>query len=252
MRNPIIAGNWKMHLGQVDEALAFVRRIRHPLNQIDGIDRVLCPPFTVLGAVAEILRPTSIGLGVQTMHWEQQGAYTGEISASMLQGLCQYVILGHSERRAAESNASINRKVHAALEYGLIPIICVGENLDQKEAGQTHAFVGEQVRAAFAGLTADQTQRCVIAYEPIWAIGSGKPSTPASANCTIGLTIRECIADMFGETTAQAVRVQYGGSVTSENVAAFMAMPEIDGALVGGASIKPDFVEIVLQAVEAC
>lgn len=268
MRYPIIAGNWKMHLGRVDEALAFVRRIRYRLNQIEGVERVLCPPFTVLAAVAEILRPTHIGLGAQTMHWEDQGAYTGEISPAMLAEVCQYVILGHSERRTGrvafppasshpegvdaqasiESDAAVNRKVHAALAHGLIPIICVGENLAQNEAGQTHEFVSGQVRSALAGLTAAQAERCVIAYEPLWAIGTGKAATPADANRVIGLTIRGSIAETFGETTAQAVRVQYGGSVNVDNIAAFIAMPEVDGALVGGASLKPDFVQLVQQA----
>ena len=294
MRYPIIAGNWKMHLGRVDEALAFVRHIRRRLNEIEGVERVLCPPFTVLAAVAEALRPTHIGLGAQTMHWEDQGAYTGEISPGMLVGLCQYVILGHSERRTGrvadpstslrvtdprhserseesrftwsrdpstqgavsdpgaeiivESDAAVNHKVHAALAHGLTPIICVGENLAQNEAGQTHEFVGAQVRAALAGLPAREVERCVIAYEPLWAIGTGKAATPADANRVIGLTIRGTIAETFGEAIAQAVRVQYGGSVSVENIAAFMAMPEVDGALVGGASLKPDFVELVRRA----
>ena len=261
MRTPIIAGNWKMNLGRVDEALAFVRHIRYPLNQIESVERVLCPPFTVLAAVAEILRPTRIGLGAQTMHWADQGAYTGEVSPAMLAGLCQYVILGHSERRtgrvaspdqgaavSVESDAAVNRKVHAALAHGLSPIICVGENLAQNEAGQTHEFVGRQVQAALSGLTAEQAERCVIAYEPLWAIGTGKAATPADANRIIGLIIRGAVAEMFGEKAAQAVRAQYGGSVNVENIAAFLAMPEVDGALVGGASLKPDFVELVRRA----
>lgn len=252
MRQPIIAGNWKMHLGCVDEALAFVRRIRHPLNEIEGIERVLCPPFTVLAAVAEVLLPTSISLGAQTMHWEERGAHTGEISPSMLEGLCKYVILGHSERRATESttesNTAINRKVHSALSYGINPIICVGENLQQNEADETHAFVGKQVRTALEGLTDEQAKKCVIAYEPIWAIGTGKAATPADANRTIGLTLRGAIAELLGEEVAQAMRIQYGGSVNVENIANFMAMPEVDGALVGGASLKPDFVELVRRA----
>lgn len=252
MRQPIIAGNWKMHLGRVDEALAFVRRIRHPLNEIEGIERVLCPPFTVLAAVAEVLLPTSISLGAQTMHWEERGAHTGEISPSMLEGLCKYVILGHSERRAtesmAESDTAINRKVHSALSHGINPIICVGENLQQNEADETHAFVGKQVRAALEGLTDEQAKKCVIAYEPIWAIGTGKAATPADVNRTIGLTLRGAISELLGEEVAQAMRIQYGGSVNVENIANFMAMPEVDGALVGGASLKPDFVELVRRA----
>jgi len=225
---------------------------------------VLCPPFTVLVAVGEILRPTQIRLGAQTMHWAEQGAYTGEVSPAMLAGLCQYVILGHSERRAGrvafpdqeakisfESDAAVNRKVHAALAHNPIPIVCVGENLAQNEAGQTHEFVGGQVRAALAGLTAGQAKGCVIAYEPIWAIGTGRAATPADANRVIGLTIRGAIAELFGEATAQAVRVQYGGSVNVDNVAAFVAMPEVDGALVGGASLEPNFVELVRRATMA-
>lgn len=253
-----------MNLGRVDDALAFVRGIRFPLNQIAGVERVLCPPFTVLAAVAEILRPTGISLGAQTVHWEEKGAYTGEISPSMLAELCQYVILGHSERRTGrvsfleldnestvESDAAVNRKAQAALAHDLKPIICVGENLAQNEAGQTHEFVGRQVRRALAGLTAEQVGRCVIAYEPIWAIGTGRAASPADANRVIGLTIRGAIADLFGEATAQIVRVQYGGSVNVANIVSFMTMPEVDGALVGGVSLKADFVELVRLAAEA-
>jgi triosephosphate isomerase len=173
----------------------------------------------------------------------------------MLAELCQYVILGHSERRAAggqfETDASIQRKVKAALEAGLTPILCVGENLSQNEAGVTHEFVGGQVRAALDGLSAEQLVKCVIAYEPIWAIGTGKAATPADANRVMGLTVRGALADLFGEDSAGAVRILYGGSVTVDNIASFMAMPEIDGALVGGASLKPDFVELVKRAVGA-
>jgi len=266
VRKPIIAANWKMNLGRADEALAFVRRIRRPLSALEGVEKVLCPPFTVLAAVAEALRAARIALGAQTMHWAEGGAYTGEISPQMLAGLCQYVILGHSERRtgrvaflppaegqegaetAVENDAAVNRKVHAALAHGMTPIVCVGENLAQNEAGQTQAVVGGQVRAALAGLTAEQAARCVLAYEPIWAIGTGRAATPADANRVIGLIVRGAIAGAFGETTAQAVRVQYGGSVNAANIAAFMAMPEIDGALVGGASLTPEFVELVRRA----
>jgi triosephosphate isomerase len=198
------------------------------------------------------------------MHWEEQGAYTGEVSPSMLSKLCQYVILGHSERRtgrvalpdqeagvSVESDAAVSRKVRAALAHNLTPIICVGENLVQNEAGETHKFVSGQVRAALAGLSGKQAEHCVIAYEPIWAIGTGKAATPVDVNRVIGLTIRGVIADMLGETVAQAVRVLYGGSVHVENIAAFMAMPEVDGALVGGASLKPDFVDLARQAALA-
>ena len=261
MRKPIIAGNWKMNLGRPDEALSFVRKIRHPLSQIEGVDRVLCPPFTVLASLAEILRPTQIKLGAQTVHWEEGGAFTGEISPTMLDGLCDYVIIGHSERRTGRTvspqalgttggvcDEAVNRKVRAALAHDLTPIICVGENLDQNEAGQTQEFVCAQVQAALAGVTLEDVGRCVIAYEPLWAIGTGRAATPADANRVIGLTIRGAVSEVYGEATAQAMRVQYGGSVNVDNVGAFLAMPEIDGALVGGASLKPDFVELVRRA----
>jgi triosephosphate isomerase len=255
MRRPILAANWKMNLGRTDEALEFVRRIRFPLSEIEAADRVLCPPFTVLAAVAEAVAPTSIAMGAQNMHFEEKGAHTGEISATMLAGLCRYVILGHSERRAAggalETDAAIQRKVKTALARDLTPIVCVGENLAQMEAGETHAWVSGQITSAFEGLSAAQVARCVIAYEPIWAIGTGRAATPADANRVIALSIRAPIADRFGEDTAQAVRVQYGGSVTVDNIADFMSMPDIDGALVGGASLKPDYVDLVRHAVEA-
>jgi triosephosphate isomerase len=255
MRRPILAANWKMNLGRTDEALAFVRRIRFPLSEIEGADRVLCPPFTVLAAVAEALAPTSIAVGAQNMHFEDKGAQTGEVSAAMLAGLCRFVILGHSERRAMggtlEIDAAIRRKVKAALAKDITPILCVGEDLAQMEAGGTQAWVSGQIASALEGLSAAQVARCVIAYEPIWAIGTGRAATSADANRVIALSIRAPIADRFGEDTAQAVRVQYGGSVTADNIAEFMAMPEIDGALVGGASLKPDYVDLVRRAVEA-
>jgi triosephosphate isomerase len=253
MRKPIVAGNWKMNLGSVNEAISFVRAIRHPLNEIEGVDRVLCPPFTVLHPISEILLPLDIGLGAQNMHWEDQGAHTGEISPSMVADLCQYVILGHSERRAAasleDSDEAINRKVHAALSHNLTPILCVGENLAQNEAGETHAFVYTQIQSGLQGVSKEQAPSCVIAYEPIWAIGTGKAATPGDVNRIIGLTVRSALADLFGEEIAQKVRVQYGGSVNVGNIQSYMVMPEVDGALVGGASLKPDFVDLVRGAL---
>jgi triosephosphate isomerase len=255
MRQPIIAANWKMHLGTTKDAAEHVRRVRHPLSQFDRIDLVLCPPFTALPSLAEILQASRIALGAQNMHWKEHGAHTGEVSPSMVTALCQYVILGHSERRATgscdETDSAVSRKVRAALAHGLTPIICVGEDAARKAASQTEVFVGGQVRAAFDGLSASQVTRCVFAYEPIWAIGTGQSATPAAANRVIGLTVRGSIADRFGETAADAVRVQYGGSVTAETIAGFMAMPEIDGALVGGASLGTEFVELVRRAVAA-
>ena len=253
MRTPIIAGNWKM-FKTVVEATALVREMRHDLSEIEGVEKVLCPPFTALAAVAELLRPSPIKLGAQDMHWEEKGAFTGEISPLMLQELCQYVIIGHSERRQyfGETDETVNRKCKSALAHGLVPIVCVGENLAQNEAGQTEAFVSSQVKAALQGLTSAQAQTLVIAYEPIWAIGTGKAATGAGANAVIGLTIRGAVASLYGEATAQAARIQYGGSVTPENIAEFMTQPEIDGALVGGASlVAAKFVPIVRQASAA-
>jgi triosephosphate isomerase len=252
MRTPIIAGNWKMNK-TVDEAVSLVREMRRGLNEVGGVDRVLCPPFVALTAVAELLKPTTIKLGAQNMHWEDKGAYTGEISPMMLKGLCQYVIIGHSERRAyfGETDEGVNRKIKAAFTHGLSPIVCVGESLEQYEADQTEEWVSRQVRAALQGLSAEQVRSTIIAYEPIWAIGTGKAATGAGANAVIGLTIRGTLADLYDEATAQAVRVQYGGSVTPANIAEFMTQPEIDGALVGGASLKAnDFVEIVRIAAQ--
>ena len=241
-----------MNLGRVEEALEFVRQIRSSLYDIENVDRVICPPFTVLAALAEVIQANKIGLGAQNIHWEPKGAHTGDISAPMIAGLCQYVIIGHSERRATggadESDEATRKKVDAALGYDMTPIICVGENLAQKEAGETQAFVGGQVSAALKGLDQEQVLKCVVAYEPIWAIGTGQAATAADANRIIGLSVRGPIAEAFGETTAQQVRVQYGGSVNAGNIAEYMAMPEIDGALVGGASLKPEFVDLVRQA----
>ena len=252
MRRPLIAANWKMHLGRPEEALAFVRRIRHPLSRVEGLDVVLCPPFTVLAAVGEVLAASPLALGAQNMHWANEGAHTGEVSPAMLAGLCEYVILGHSERRASggpgEEDAAINRKVHAAVRSRLVPILCVGESADQRQAGQTDRFVRRQVLEALTDLDPAQARRCVVAYEPIWAIGSGEPATPSEANRTIALSVRGAVADRFGEEVAREVRALYGGSVGPGNIAAFMAMPEIDGALVGGASLRPEFVELVRRA----
>jgi triosephosphate isomerase len=251
MRRPILAGNWKMNMTVV-EAVDFVRSIRRGLNDVKGVEKVLCPPFTALVTVKDLLLATEIGLGAQNMHWAEKGAYTGELSPAMLKELCQYVILGHSERRAyfGETDEGVNRKIKAALAHGLLPIVCVGETEAEYDAGQTEAVVGGQLRSCLAGLTAQEVAGLVIAYEPVWAIGTGKAATAAGAGAVIGLTIRGTIAQDHGESTAQTVRVQYGGSVKPANVAEFMAHPDIDGALVGGASLKPGFVELVRIAAE--
>lgn len=249
MRTPIIAGNWKMNK-TADEALAFVRDIRNGLNSITAVDSVVCPPFVALPTVSEALKGTRIGVGAQNVYFEEKGAFTGECSAPMLKPFCQYVIIGHSERRAYfnETDESVNKKAKALLAYELTPIICVGESLEQNEAGETHEFVSGQVRAAFDGLSPEQAATCIIAYEPIWAIGTGKTANPADAGRIIGLTVRGAIADIFGEEVSQKIRVQYGGSANPDNIADFMGHPDIDGALVGGASLKTSFVEMVRAA----
>ena len=251
MRKPIIAGNWKMHK-TVAEAVRLAHDIRGAVADIDEVEVVLCPPFIALSAVEDVITDTDIEVGAQNMHWEEQGAFTGEISPLMLKGWCDYVILGHSERRQyfGETDEGVNKKVVAALRHHMRPIVCVGEDLAQNEAGETNAFVSGQVKAAFAGLTAAQATEVVVAYEPIWAIGTGKNADPAGANSIIGMCIRGALAEMYNEETAQKIRVQYGGSVKPENVEAFMAQPDIDGALVGGASLKSDsFVALVKGAI---
>ncbi len=253
MRVPVIAGNWKMNK-TVAEAEALVKEMLPGLEAVKGVERVLCPPFVALTSVAPLLKPTSVKLGAQNLFWEAKGAYTGEISPVMLQGLCEYVIIGHSERRQyfGETDESVNRKIKAALAHGLRPIVCVGENLAQNEAGQTEAFVSSQIRGALAGLTVEQVRGLVIAYEPIWAIGTGKPATGTGANAIIGKAVRETVAKLYDKAAAQTLRIQYGGSVTASNIVEFMGQPEIDGALVGGASLKgSEFVEIVRLSAQA-
>jgi len=250
MRTPIVAGNWKMYK-TIAEAVELTRGVRRGVMDLKGVEVVLCPPFTALAAVREAIGPAKIGLGAQNVYFEEQGAFTGEVSPLMLAELCQYVILGHSERRQyfGETDEGVNRKAKAALAHGLTPIVCVGENLAQNQAGATAAIVGGQVHVAFEGISARDAARVVIAYEPIWAIGTGLAAVPAEVNRIIGLNIRGALADLYGEEVAQSIRVQYGGSVKPDNMADFAVQSEIDGALVGGASLKPDsFVGIVKAA----
>lgn len=253
MRTPIIAGNWKMNK-TVKEAIDLVRELRRLVIDVGQVEMVVCPPFVSLPAVTEALAGTKIKVGAQNVYFEEKGAYTGEVSASMLAGLCEYVIIGHSERRQyfGETDDSVNKKIKVALAHGLKPIVCVGENLKQYEANETGAVVSTQIRNGLAGLTAEQLNSIVIAYEPVWAIGTGKAATGAGANSVVATSIRGPLSEMFGEPIAQAMRVQYGGSVTPGNIAEFMVMPELDGALVGGASLKaPDFAEIIKATVRA-
>ena len=253
MRRPFIAGNWKM-FKTIEEAVALVRELRAALDGMEGCDVAVCPPFTALAGVCETLAGSTIGLGAQNVHWEKQGAFTGEVSPLMLQGLCDYVIIGHSERRqhSGETDEMVNKKLVAALSHGLKPILCVGENLQQNQAEETEAIVGGQMRADFAGISTEQARLVTVAYEPIWAIGTGLAATGDDANRIIGKAVRGVLASLYGDDTAQAVRIQYGGSVKPNNIAEFMAQPEIDGALVGGASLKAnDFVAIVKESLKA-
>jgi triosephosphate isomerase len=234
----------------IAEGLALVDAMLPRLQSFASVERVVCPPFISLAAISDRLSGTDIAVGAQNMYPEPKGAFTGEIAPGMLEGLATYVILGHSERRMYfhEDDALVNRKVKAALATALVPIVCVGESLEQNERGQTEAVVTRQVRAALDGV--DHLSAVVIAYEPIWAIGTGRAATPEGANATIAL-IRRTVAEVGGETIAQGLQVQYGGSVTAENFGAFIAEPDIDGALVGGASLRADqFVEIVRLAAE--
>lgn len=249
MRIPFIAGNWKMNK-TADEAVTFANEIKDALNALDGIEIAFCPSFLAIPDVAKAVKGTKIGVGAQNMYFEESGAYTGECAPNMLTPFCQYVILGHSERRAyfGETDEGVNKKIKAALKHELTPIVCVGESLEQNEAGETHDFVSSQVKAAFSGLTVAEMAKCVIAYEPIWAIGTGKSATAEQAGQIIGETVRGTVMDLFGDETAQAVRIQYGGSVNPDNVAQFMNHPDIDGALVGGASLKNSFVDLVDKA----
>jgi triosephosphate isomerase len=247
MRKPLISGNWKMNT-KVEEAENLVRAMMlAELDNIENVEKVLCPPFISLAAIKELIKGTSIKLGAQNMYFEDKGAYTGEISPLMLAGLCEFVILGHSERRQyfAETDELINKKVKKALESDLKPILCVGESLKDNEAGRTEQKITKQVNAGLAGI--NPTSQLVIAYEPIWAIGTGKAATGKQANATISL-IRSIVANLWDKKTAEAVQLLYGGSVTSSNIAEFITEPDIDGALVGGASLKADeFVSIARQ-----
>ena len=255
MRIPIIAGNWKMNK-TIAETRELVNAMRAELTRVAAsgqVQVILCPPFLSILEVAALVKDTPIKVGAQNLFWEAKGAFTGEVSPTMLNEVCDYVIIGHSERRQyfGETDESVNKKVKAALAHHLKPIVCVGENLRQNEAGQTEAVVGAQVRAAFKDIGRDDARGIVIAYEPVWAIGTGKAASGVGANAVIGLTIRGALADLYDEGTAQVLRVQYGGSVTSKNVAEFFAQPDIDGALVGGASLlAADFVAICKAAVK--
>ena len=246
MRKPIIAGNWKMNMTPAEAKELITELI--PLVKDAACDVVVCPPFVAIPVVAALIKDTNIRLGAQNVHWAAAGAYTGEISARMLsEAGVDFAIIGHSERREyfGETNKTVNARAKAAIEGGITPIICVGETLGQREAGETKGHVSSQIQAAFEGISADDAREAVVAYEPIWAIGTGKTATAQEANDTIR-AIRGALAERYGEETAKKMRIQYGGSMNAKNAAELMAMPEIDGGLIGGASLKAvDFAQIV-------
>ena len=252
MRTPLVAGNWKMNKTAA-EARDLVSKMLTPLREISNVEKVLCPPFTSIFAISAMLAGSNIGLGAQNLHWEEKGAFTGEVAPSMVKEFCSYVIIGHSERRTyfGETDETVNRKLRAALKMALIPIVCVGETLEQYESGQTSEVVRRQIKVGFADVDSASAFSIVVAYEPVWAIGTGKASSGENANSVHGQVIRPALSDLFGEANAQAMRILYGGSVTAANASEFFAQSDIDGALVGGASLKPDeFVAITKAAAK--
>ena len=256
-RTAIIAGNWKMNYGPIQAAdftLEIVPELGELTHQYRNILAILCPPAISLAAVREVMDAhpfPRLELGAQNMYFEEKGAYTGEISPAMVQELCSTVILGHSERRTyfGETDEMVNKKAMAALDHSLRPIVCIGENLEQYEAGKTEDIIRSQVKLSLENFPSHGVQEVVIAYEPIWAIGTGKAATADGAGKVVHL-IRQLYGEMYGEEAAMTLRILYGGSVTSANISEFMAHPDIDGALVGGASLKHDFVDIVRKTTE--
>ena len=248
MRKPIIAGNWKMNKTGA-ETTQLIEALRPLVADVTEVDIVVCPPFVNIESASVALKGSNIKLGAQNMHYEQSGAYTGEIAPAMLLAFgVEYVILGHSERRQyfGETDDAVNKKTKVALEFGLKPIVCVGEMLEEREAGITNEVVCKQTKLALLGLSSEQAAGVVLAYEPIWAIGTGKTATADDANETIG-AIRNAVAEAFDAKTAQNVRIQYGGSMKPSNVAELMAKPEIDGGLIGGAALKAEDFSLIVK-----
>lgn len=250
MRRPFIAGNWKMNL-QRDQAIQLARDIVGKASSYSVADIAICPPFVYLEAVRSAVQGSKVGLGAQNMYFESEGAFTGEVSGKMLvDSGCSYVILGHSERRhiLGETDQVVNRKLVAAFQVGLTPIVCVGETLAEREAGRTQSVIRTQFEGSLAGLSADQMRKTVVAYEPVWAIGTGKNATPQQAE-EVHADLRRMIESRYNSDVASAVRIQYGGSVKPDNARDLLSQPNIDGALVGGASLKSDsFLGIVAAA----
>jgi triosephosphate isomerase (TIM) len=250
MRRHIVAGNWKM-FKTTAEARALMSELLPGLIAIQGVEIAICPPFTSILPVAALLEGTGIFVGAQNMHWEDSGAYTGEVSPTMLAEFCKYVILGHSERRAyfGETDLGVNRKTKAALNHGLVPILCVGETLNENEAGITQEIVSRQLREGLDGIDSDSISSVVIAYEPVWAIGTGRAASGEDANHVIRDIIRCLLGQLYSESLAQEIRILYGGSVKASNAAEFFQYVDIDGALVGGASLKSsEFIPIIKAA----
>jgi triosephosphate isomerase (TIM) len=248
----MVAGNWKMNK-TIAEARELTVALMAAIQGIEGVEKVLCPPYMALFPVAALLQGTDIGLGAQDMHWEAKGAFTGEVAPGMVAEFCKYVIIGHSERRAyfGETDESVNKKVAASSTFNLTPIVCVGETLAEYESGRTAEVVTRQMLEGLKGLDPSFAARVVVAYEPVWAIGTGRASTAENANSVVKDVIRPALATLYDAGTAQAVRVLYGGSVTGVNAAEFFTQPDIDGALVGGASLKvDDFTAIIKAAVK--
>jgi triosephosphate isomerase len=251
-RIPFVAGNWKMNKS-VSEARELVSVMGRELKSIGGVEKVLCPPFMSLVAVANLLQGTDIGLGAQNMHWEEKGAFTGEVAPLMIAEFCKYVIIGHSERRAyfGETDEAVHKKTRAAIKHNLIPIVCVGETLAENESGKTADVIRRQMLDGLKEIDSASASVIVIAYEPVWAIGTGRAATGADANRVVADVIRPALSQLFGAEIAQGARVLYGGSVTSSNAKEFFSQPDIDGALVGGASLKvEEFVPITRAAVK--
>jgi triosephosphate isomerase len=250
MRKKIIAGNWKMNK-TAPEASELAKGIRQKIDKSTEVDVVMCPPFIDLAAVYSVIHDSYIDLGGQNLHWEEKGAFTGEISADMLKSVgCHYVIIGHSERRQyfGETDETVNKKIKSALHEGLIPIVCVGELLEEREADKTKSVIETQVKAAFEDIDKIQAQKTVLAYEPVWAIGTGKVATPEQAQ-EVHEFIRKLLTDIFDEETAETIRIQYGGSMKPDNAAELLSQPDVDGGLIGGASLDVDsFVAIINHA----
>ncbi|MDD5560535.1 MAG: triose-phosphate isomerase [Candidatus Omnitrophica bacterium] len=254
MRKTIIAGNWKMYK-TITEAIELANGLKREFFKLDfaAVDVVLCPAFTALSEVAEVLTETEIGLGAQDIYWQEEGAFTGEVSPLMIKDAgCQYAIIGHSERRQffGESNETVNKKIKAALKSGIIPIVCVGENLQEREANKTFKVVEDHINNGLAGVDVSDIANLIIAYEPVWAIGTGKTATPDQAQ-EVHKFIRDLLKKNYGQDVSDNIRIQYGGSVKPENIMQLMERPDVDGALVGGASLKVDsFSAIVTKASE--